>query len=156
MVKGNVIPQLPARALAAASLGCIFFAAVWIQVQAACLSAVVEAAFANLVAPLQQSEGGFPVPLLRYLMQGVRSLTTSLHWMAALLRGSSSSAAKSRAEVGNTITGERRLIAEDRWEDMVWFGEWVATVHGTPLMGKIEKEKKSILASWNLMEYKEL
>lgn len=59
------------------------------QAQAALLSAVVVAADASAEAPAQQAAGGAPLPFVRYLTQGLRSLSTSLHEIAASEAGAS-------------------------------------------------------------------
>ena len=61
----KVIPQLAGRALANADLILAFLAAFLMQLQAACLSAVVVAEEARFDAPAQHAAGGIPLPLFR-------------------------------------------------------------------------------------------
>jgi hypothetical protein len=64
-VKGKVIPQLAGRACANWGLGFICLEADLMQLQAACLSAVVDAEAWIAEIPEQHAAGGFPVPFMR-------------------------------------------------------------------------------------------
>lgn len=108
----RLMPQLPARPLAAAALGCILFTALWMQPQTVLRSSGVAAAVARLLTPLQHSLGGAPVPLLKYLTQGLKSLTTSLHWILAALLGQGRVSTSTRhAKASNTSVLELLILS---------------------------------------------
>ena len=64
-VKGKLMPQLPGSACAADVLGLILGTADLMQLHAALLSALLDAADAKVETPLQHAVDGLPLPLLR-------------------------------------------------------------------------------------------
>lgn len=75
------------------------------QAQAAFLSAEVVAADARLEAPVQQAAVGIPLPLVRYLTQGFKSLTTSLQEIAASEAGTSKRSIRTAMAEATTLNG---------------------------------------------------